>query len=131
MAVYTVQNLKQVENQAPNFGIGPELEARMARVPLELEQSGLSYQRLGPGFRVPFGHRHNVQEEVYIVVSGSMRAKLDDEVVDLKQWDALRVPKETMRSFEGGPDGAEVIAVGAPNTGPGDAVVEQGWWSDD
>ncbi len=130
MAVYTVQNLKQVENQAPNFGIGPELEARMARVPLELEQSGLSYQRLGPGFRVPFGHRHNVQEEVYIVVSGSMRAKLDDEVVDLKQWDALRVPKETMRSFEGGPDGAEVIAVGAPNTGPGDAVVEQGWWSD-
>ena len=131
MAVYTVQNLKQVENQAPNFGIGPELEARMARVPLELEQSGLSYQRLGPGFRVPFGHRHNVQEEVYIVVSGSMRAKLDDEVIDLKQWDALRVPKETMRSFEGGPDGAEVIAVGAPNTGPGDAVVEQGWWSDD
>jgi len=130
VAVYTVQNLKQVENQAPNFGIGPELEARMARVPLELEQSGLSYQRLGPGFRVPFGHRHNVQEEVYIVVSGSMRAKLDDEVVDLKQWDALRVPKETMRSFEGGPDGAEVIAVGAPNTGPGDAVVEQGWWSD-
>ena len=130
MAVYTVQNLKQVENQAPNFGIGPELEARMARVPLELEQSGLSYQRLGPGFRVPFGHRHNVQEEVYIVVSGSMRAKLDDEVVDLKQWDALRVPKETMRSFEGGPDGAEVIAVGAPNTGPGDAVVEQGWWPD-
>ena len=130
MAVYTVQNLKQVENQAPNFGIGPELEARMARVPLELEQSGLSYQRLGPGFRVPFGHRHNVQEEVYIVVSGSMRAKLDDEVIDLKQWDALRVPKETMRSFEGGPDGAEVIAVGAPNTGPGDAVVEQGWWSD-
>ena len=130
MAVYTVQNLKQVENQAPNFGIGPELEARMARVPLELEQSGLSYQRLGPGFRVPFGHRHNVQEEVYIVVSGSMRAKLDDEIVDLKQWDALRVPKETMRSFEGGPDGAEVIAVGAPNTGPGDAVVEQGWWSD-
>ena len=130
MAVYTVQNLKQVENQAPNFGIGPELEARMARVPLELEQSGLSYQRLGPGFRVPFGHRHNVQEEVYIVVSGSMRAKLDDEVVELKQWDALRVPKETMRSFEGGPDGAEVIAVGAPNTGPGDAVVEQGWWSD-
>ena len=130
MAVYTVQNLKQVENQAPNFGIGPELEARMARVPLELEQSGLSYQRLGPGFRVPFGHRHNVQEEVYIVVSGSMRAKLDDAVVELKQWDAVRVPKETMRSFEGGPDGAEVIAVGAPNTGPGDAVVEQGWWSD-
>jgi mannose-6-phosphate isomerase-like protein (cupin superfamily) len=130
MAVYTIKNLKEVEDQAPNFGIGPELEARMARVPLELEEFGISYQRLAPGFRVPWGHTHNVQEELYIVVSGSMRAKLDDEVVELKQWDALRVPKETMRSFESGPEGVEVIAVGAPNTGPGDANVQQGWWSD-
>ena len=130
MSGYTVQNLKNVEDQAPKFGLSPQLEARMARVPLELEQFGISYQRIAPGFRVPWGHTHNVQEEVYVVVSGSMLAKLDDEVVELKQWDAVRVPKETMRSFEGGPQGAEVIAVGAPNTGPGDAVVEQGWWSD-
>jgi mannose-6-phosphate isomerase-like protein (cupin superfamily) len=130
MSGYTVQNLKNVEDQAPKFGLSPQLEARMARVPLELEQFGISYQRIAPGFRVPWGHTHNVQEEVYVVVSGSMLAKLDDDVVELKQWDAVRVPKETMRSFEGGPEGAEVIAVGAPNTGPGDAVVEQGWWSD-
>ena len=63
-------------------------------------------------------------------ISGSMLAKLGDEIVELKQWDAVRVPKETMRSFEGGPDGVEVIAIGAPNTGPGDAVVEQNWWTD-
>jgi len=130
MSGYTVQNLKNVEDQAPKFGLSPQLEARMARVPLELEQFGISYQRIAPGFRVPWGHTHNVQEEVYVVVSGSMLAKLDEDVVELKQWDAVRVPKETMRSFEGGPEGAEVIAVGAPNTGPGDAVVEQGWWSD-
>jgi mannose-6-phosphate isomerase-like protein (cupin superfamily) len=125
---YTIQNLKKVEDQAPKFGHSPHLEARMARVPLELENFGISYQRIAPGFRVPFGHTHNVQEEVYVVVSGSMLAKLGDDVVELKQWDAVRVPKETMRSFEGGPEGAEVIAVGAPNTGPGDAVVEQDWW---
>ena len=130
MSGYTVQNLKNVEDQAPKFGLSPQLEARMARVPLELEQFGISYQRIAPGFRVPWGHTHNVQEEVYVVVSGSMLAKLDEDVVELKQWDAVRVPKEAMRSFEGGPEGAEVIAVGAPNTGPGDAVVEQGWWSD-
>jgi mannose-6-phosphate isomerase-like protein (cupin superfamily) len=130
VAGYTVQNLKEVEDQAPNFGIGPELEARMARVPLELENSGISYQRLAPGFRVPWGHTHNVQEEIYVVVSGSMLAKLGDEIVELKQWDAVRVPKETMRSFEGGPEGVEVIAIGAPNTGPGDAVIEQDWWTD-
>jgi mannose-6-phosphate isomerase-like protein (cupin superfamily) len=127
---YTVRNLKEVEDQAPNFGIGPELEARFGRVPLELENFGITYQRLAPGFRVPWGHTHNVQEEVYVVVSGGMRAKLDDEIVELKQWDAVRVPKETMRSFEAGPEGVEVIAVGAPNTGPGDAVVEQDWWLD-
>ena len=130
MAGYTIQNLKEVEDQAPNFGYSPHLEARMARVPLELENFGISYQRIAPGFRVPFGHTHKVQEEVYVVVSGSLRVKLDNEVVELKQWDAVRVPKDTMRSFEGGPEGAEILAVGAPNTGPGDAEVEQGWWSD-
>jgi mannose-6-phosphate isomerase-like protein (cupin superfamily) len=130
MAGYTIQNLKDVEDQAPNFGLSPNLEARMARVPLELENFGISYQRIAPSFRVPFGHSHKNQEEVYVVVSGSMRAKLDDEIVELKQWDALRVPKDTVRSFEGGPDGAEMIAVGAPNTGPGDAEIDEGWWAD-
>jgi mannose-6-phosphate isomerase-like protein (cupin superfamily) len=130
MADYTKINLKDVEDQAPRFGLAPHIEARMARVPLELENFGLSYQRLAPNFRMPFGHKHKRQEEVYVVVSGNVRVKLGDEVVDLQQWDAVRVPNETMRGFEAGPDGAEVIAIGAPNTGPGDADMEQDWWSD-
>ena len=131
MADYTKVNLKEdVDDQAPNFGLAPNLEARMARVPLELEHSGLSYQRLAPNFRVPFGHKHKTQEEVYVVVSGSVRVKLEDEIVELKQWDAVRVPKETTRGFEAGPDGVEIVAIGAPNTGPGDAEVEQNWWGD-
>jgi mannose-6-phosphate isomerase-like protein (cupin superfamily) len=128
MADYTVVNLKEVEDQAPKFGLSPQLEARMARVALGLENSGVSYQRLEPDFRVPFGHKHKNQEEVYVLVSGSARIKLEDEVVDLKPFDAVRVPKDTMRSFEAGPEGAEFIAIGAPNTGPGDADVVQGWW---
>jgi uncharacterized cupin superfamily protein len=130
MASYTKVNLKQVEDQAPKFGLAENMEARMARVALELEHSGISYQRLAPGFRLPFGHKHKNQEEVYVVVSGSVRAKLDDEVVELGQWDAIRVHKDTMRGFEAGPQGAELIAVGAPNTGPGDAETAAGWWSD-
>ena len=131
MAAYTIKNLKtDVDDQAPNFGLAPDLEARMARVPLELENFGLSYQRLAPNFRVPFGHTHNLQEEAYVVVSGSVRVKLDDEIHELTQWDVVRVPKDTMRSFEAGPEGVELLAIGAPNTGPGDANVEQGWWSD-
>jgi mannose-6-phosphate isomerase-like protein (cupin superfamily) len=127
---YTRINLKDVEDQAPRFGLAPNIEARMARVPLELENFGVSYQRLAPNFRVPFGHKHRRQEEVYVIVSGSVRMKLGDEVVDLAQWDAVRVPSETMRGLEAGPDGAEVIAIGAPNTGPGDADMEQDWWTD-
>jgi mannose-6-phosphate isomerase-like protein (cupin superfamily) len=131
MAAYTKINLREdVDDQAPNFGLAPDLEARMARVPLELEHSGISYQRLAPNYRVPFGHRHKNQEEIYIVVNGSVRVKLEDEVIELKPWDAVRVPKETMRGFHAGPEGVEILAVGAPNTGPGDAEVEQDWWSD-
>ena len=131
MAGYTIKNLKtDVDDQAPNFGLSPNLEARMARVPLELENFGLSYQRLAPNFRVPFGHTHNVQEEAYVVVNGSVRVKLGDEVHELNQWDVVRVPKDTARGFEAGPEGVELIAIGAPNTGPGDANVMQEWWSD-
>jgi mannose-6-phosphate isomerase-like protein (cupin superfamily) len=130
MAGYTIQNLKDVEDQAPKFGMSPQMEMRMARVPLEMQNAGLSYQRLSPNFRLPFGHSHNTQEEVYVVLSGSIRAKVEDEVHELGPFDALRVDSGTTRSFEAGPEGAELIAIGAPSTGPGDANVEQGWWSD-
>jgi uncharacterized cupin superfamily protein len=130
MADYTVVNLKEVEDQAPRFGLSPQLEMRMARVALGLQNSGVSYQRLAPNLRLPFGHKHRNQEEVYVLVGGSVRVKLDDDVVDLKPFDAVRVAKDTMRGFEAGPEGAELIAIGAPNTGPGDADTVQGWWSD-
>ena len=131
MAGYTKLNLKDdVEDQGPNFGYEGKIEARMARVPLELEHSGVSYLRLAPGFRIPWGHTHKTQEEIYILVGGGLRAKLDDEIVELRPFDALRVHKNTMRGFEAGSDGAEMIAIGAPHTGPGDAEMVNGWWDD-
>jgi mannose-6-phosphate isomerase-like protein (cupin superfamily) len=129
MAGYTKQNLKEVEDQAPNFGLSPDLEARFARVALEAELIGITYQRLAPNLRLPWGHTHKTQEEVFVLISGSARAKLEDDVVDLKPWDAVRVHKDTMRGFEAGPEGAELIAIGAPG-GPGDAQMVQDWWTD-
>ena len=129
----TIVNLKEVEDQAPKFGLSPELESRFATVPLRLENSGISYQRLAPGFRQPFGHRHERQEELYVVVEGSARVKLDDEVAELKRWDAVRVPPQVARQFEAGPNGAEILAFGAPNTGPSpgtDAEPAPNWWTD-
>ena len=128
MPNYTVKNLKQVENMAEQYGMSDGLEARFARGALELENFGLSYQRLEPNFRMPFGHKHGEQEEVYVVLSGSARLKLDDEIVELKQWDAIRVPGEVTRNFEGGPEGAEVLAIGAPIAK--DTEMLQGWWAD-
>jgi mannose-6-phosphate isomerase-like protein (cupin superfamily) len=129
MSDYTHLNLKDVEDQAPKFGLSPDMEFRMARVPLAMENAGISYLRVAPNYRIPFGHTHKNQEEVYLVVSGGGRIKLGDDVRELKQWDAVRVHKDTMRGFEASEDGLEMIAIGAPNTGPGDADMEQGWWS--
>jgi quercetin dioxygenase-like cupin family protein len=99
-------------------------------VPLELEHSGVSYQRIAPNFRLPFGHTHKTQEEIYVVLSGKLKAKVGNEVLELGPLDAIRVHKDTIRGFEGGPEGAELLAIGAPHTGPGDAEVVQDWWSD-
>lgn len=128
MSRYTLRNLKAVEDAAPKFGMSPAVEARFAREELELEQSGVSYQRLQPGARVPFGHRHREQEELYVVVAGGGRIKLDDEIVELRQWDAVRIPPETMRCVEGGEEGIEYLVFGAPNTGGGDVEMVPGWW---
>ena len=130
MAGYTKLNLREVDDQAPNFGLEGKIEARMARVPLELEHSGVSYQRIAPNFRLPFGHTHKTQEEIYVVLSGKLKAKVGNEVLELGPLDAIRVHKDTIRGFEGGPEGAELLAIGAPHTGPGDAKVVQDWWSD-
>jgi mannose-6-phosphate isomerase-like protein (cupin superfamily) len=131
MTAYTKLNLKaDVKDMAPEFGLSPGLGSRFARVPLELDRTGLSYFKIGPGFRTPFGHRHGEQEELYLVVGGSARVKLDDEVVELGQWDVVRIPAGMMRALEGGPEGAEVLAFSAPNNENKDLDMEQGWWSD-
>ena len=130
MSDYTVRKVSEVDDQAPNFGLEGKMEARFMRVDLGCENCGVTYLRLAPGFRVPFGHTHKVQEEVYVLVSGSARIKLDDEVHELEPWTAVRMSKDVMRGVEAGPEGAEFLLVGAPNTGPGDANTEPNWWQD-
>jgi mannose-6-phosphate isomerase-like protein (cupin superfamily) len=133
MSDYSIVNLKQVEDQAPRFGLAPGLEARFATAALGLEKSGLSLQRFAPNFRLPFGHYHKQQEELYVLVNGSARLKIDDEILELKQWDAVRVPPDRVRCFEAGPDGVEILAFGAPKAGasPAEDVAEmkQNWWA--
>jgi mannose-6-phosphate isomerase-like protein (cupin superfamily) len=130
MGGYTKKNLRtDVENRAPKFGMPEEMQARFARSALEGETLGLSLITLAPGFRPPFGHKHESQEEVYVVLRGSARIKVDDEIVEVSEGDAIRFDKDTMRAVEGGPDGVEYVAFGAGED-PRDAEMVQGWWSD-
>jgi len=130
---YTRKNIKDdLEDIGAVFEGAADLEFRPATVPLELEKSGLTYQRVPPGYRFPYGHTHLTQEEVYVVVGGSGRMKIDDDIVELKEWDAVRVPPGTWRGYEAGPEGLELLVVGAPNLGasPRDDVDgRRGWWA--
>ena len=124
---HTTANLRQVENMAPKFDMPDEMEARFARSDLDGETLGLSLFTLEPKFRIPFGHKHEGQEEVYVIVRGSARVKVDDEIVELKQWDAIRFDKDTMRNMEAGPEGVEYLAFGAGDD-PRDAETQADWW---
>ncbi len=108
--------------------MGELLEFRFVSEQLGSEVIGLSHQRLRPGARLPFGHRHERQEEIYLVLSGTGRANLDGSIVELVPFDVLRVDPSVTRTFEAGADGLELVAVGAPISGERDSTIEQGWW---
>ena len=130
MSAYTKANLhREVQDQAPKFGMPSEMEARFARTPLGGKTLGLSLFRLAPGFRIPFGHKHVEQEEAYVIVRGSARVKVEDEIVTLGEWDAIRFDKDTMRDVEAGPDGVEYLAFGAGEDAS-EVEMVQDWWDD-
>src|SRR4051794_38472165 len=128
MDPYTHIQLLDVEDAAPGNGFGERWEARVARTALGAEQTGVTHFRLRPGKRSPFTHRHAEAEEIYVVLSGSGRVKLDGELLDVRPLDAVRVAPATARAFEAGPQGLEFIAVGAHHPGDGEPVEDQ--WTD-
>jgi quercetin dioxygenase-like cupin family protein len=122
---YASKNLMEIDDLFE----GPEMEVRFSRKYLDSEHLGISLFKYAPGFTAVDGHHHKVQEEAYVVIAGSGRIRLDDEVVELRRWDVVRVSPEVVRGFEAGPDGLEVIAVGADKPEGGDGVRDQDRWS--
>jgi mannose-6-phosphate isomerase-like protein (cupin superfamily) len=131
---FTLRNLREdLPDVGSNFDGPPDLEFRHGSKALELEHSGLSFQRIPPDYRFPIGHTHKEQEELYVVVGGSGRMKLDGEIVAVKKYDVVRVAPGTWRGYEAGPEGLEILVFGAPHLGenPRDDVEGQrGWWAD-
>ena len=124
MPGYAVKNLMDIDDLAE----GPEQEIRFSRKYLDSEHLGVTYRRFAPGFVSTDGHHHEVQEEAYVVISGSGRIKLGDDSVELKRWDVIRVSPEVVRGFDAGPDGLELIAVGADKPEAGDGVLDSARW---
>jgi mannose-6-phosphate isomerase-like protein (cupin superfamily) len=124
---YTIKNLREVKDSAPEFGFGEFQEAHFAHGELDAEQTGLSFYFVKPGSRQPFAHRHDEAEEVYVVVGGSGRIKLDDDVKEISRLDAIRVAPGVLRTFEAGDEGLELLAFGARHEGDGELIHEDVW----
>ncbi|HEX4732518.1 MAG TPA: cupin domain-containing protein [Solirubrobacterales bacterium] len=120
--------MSEVKDAAPGFGADEFQEARFAREDLEAEQTGLSHIKVKPGKRMPFGHKHDEAEEIYVVIAGSGRIKLDDEIVEVTELDAIRVSPEVARCMEAGPEGLSVLVVGAHHDKDGEVLPN--WWVD-
>ena len=125
---YTLKKLTDVEDSAPGFGLGEIQEARFAHDDLEAQDTGVSHHRLKADKRQGFAHKHEKAEEVYVVLSGSGRVKLEDEILELEALDAIRVSPGVTRQFEAGPDGIELLAFGPHHKGDGKMI--QDWWTD-
>ena len=124
---YTIKNLRDVEDQAPKFGFADTQEARFAHHDLEAEATGLALQRVKPGRRQAFAHRHDDAEEIYVVLAGSGRVKLDDAVEELKPLDAIRIAPPVTRQFEAGDEGLELLVFGPRHDRDGELVREEFW----
>jgi mannose-6-phosphate isomerase-like protein (cupin superfamily) len=128
MADYTIKNLHDVEDMAVKGGFSENQEARFAHDDLDLESLGLSYQVVKPGKHHAFGHKHSEAEEVYVVLAGSGSCKLDDESVDVKRLDAIRVGPSVTRGFEAGSDALELLVFSRRT--PGDAEIVDDFFAD-
>lgn len=125
---YAIKNLREVEDQAPKFGFSEVQEARFPREDLHAETIGLAFHRVRAGKRQAFAHRHDQAEEVYVILSGSGRIKLGDEIREIAPLDAIRVAPHVARAFEAGSDDLELLAFGPRHAGDGEAIRE-GFWS--
>jgi quercetin dioxygenase-like cupin family protein len=128
MSDYAIVNLLDVEDSVQ--GRLPGLEGRFARKHLDSRDLGVSHFRYAPNLRGS-GHQHREQEEAYVVVDGSGRARVGDEIHELRQWDVLRVAPEVVRAFESGPDGLTLIAIGGPKPEGGDGSASDSPWPDE
>ena len=128
MADYAKKNLREVEDSAVKHGFSETQIARFAGGDLGCERIGLALEGVKPGRRQAFGHRHEEDEEVYVVLDGSGRMRLGEDLIEVGPLDAIRVAPGVWRSFEADAEGLEVLAFGTHTKGDGE--IDPGFWTE-
>jgi mannose-6-phosphate isomerase-like protein (cupin superfamily) len=124
---YTIKNLREAKDAAAEAGLSDSLEARFAHKDLNSEKSGISYQVVKAGQRQPFAHKHGEMEEIYVVISGTGRVKLDDELEDIGPLDAVRIGPPVVRAFEAGDDDLVLLVFSPRAEGDAEIVQDFSW----
>jgi quercetin dioxygenase-like cupin family protein len=75
---------------------------------------------LDPGITVP-GHAH-ANEQIGLLVHGSVRFTVGDEVADLRPGALWVIPANVMHSVEVGPGGASIVEIFSPPRGDWDGL---------
>jgi quercetin dioxygenase-like cupin family protein len=99
-------------------GEGPGGRVRKVRRALGARAFGFNYFTLGPNEDGrEHDHSSQPQEEVYFIVKGSGRMRIDEDEIELKPGRFVRVDAESRRLPISGDDGLEWVAIGAPIEG--------------
>ena len=96
-------------------GEGPGGMVRKVRRAVGGKAFGFNYFTLPPNTEGrEHDHAADGQEEVYFVVRGSGRMRIDDEEIDLRAGTFVRVDGESTRMPVAGAEGLEFVTFGAP-----------------
>jgi mannose-6-phosphate isomerase-like protein (cupin superfamily) len=109
----------------PGFG-----EMRWYSEALGAEQVSFSWRLMPPGTggRGSYGHRHPGQEEIYLVVSGTVTFKVGDDVFEAGPKTAIRMTGEEFYSVHNdSPEDAELVIFSTRLSDP-PSEKQEGFW---
>jgi mannose-6-phosphate isomerase-like protein (cupin superfamily) len=124
MAEYQIVHLEEVDDWLGDY----PGEMRGITYAIGAEQVALTHRRMPQhtGSKGSYGHRHKTQEEIYFVLSGKLMFKLNDEILEVVERQAVRVPPQTWRGvWNDEPEDAELIIVSTRISGDPSADTER------
>ena len=125
MAKYRIVKTDDVPNYAKSG------EMRMMRNLLDSKQIALTYRLIPAGYKSAHGHTHTKIDEIVFVFSGTLKIKLDDEIIEVGPKTAVKISPATKRGYHNeGTEDVEMI-VASPQVafvGDNGGKPDENWW---